>query len=277
MKILVATGGSFHSEVALNFSSHVIQLGQPASNSLTVLTVLKGIEDHPRAEEILTHATELLASLVPKLDTRVRTGHPAEEIIREVEEGGYDLVIVGQRQHHGLVTRFILGSTAERVVEHAPCPVIIARGRIRSIRRILLCDSGFRNPSLLSRFAEQLPELIRSDEAITVLHVMSQISAGPGVPGAQLRAGAEQLIASHAPEGELLAQDLRILAELNMSARPKIRHGRVVDEILAESYAEDYDLVVIGAHRGEGWRRILLDDLARQLITQIDRPILVVR
>lgn len=62
-----------------------------------------------------------------------------------------------------------------------------------------------------------------------------------------------------------------------MTARPNVRHGRVVDEILAESRAEDYDLVVIGAHRGEGWRRILLDDLAQQLITQIDRPVLVVR
>lgn len=277
MKILVAAGGSSHSEIALGFSLHLLPLGAPAARALTVLTVIKGIEARPRADEILTHVSALLADRVPELDTRIRLGHPAEEIIREAEEEGYDVVIVGEKQHHGLVTRFILGSTAERVVEHAPCPVIIAKGKIGPIRRILVCDSGLRDPSLLSRFTEQLPELIRIDEAITILHVMSQISAGPGVPGEQLRAGAEHLIATHAPEGDLLAQDLQLLAELNVTARPKVRHGRVVDEILAESDAEDYDLVVIGAHRGEGWRRILLDDLAQQLITQIDRPILVVR
>ena len=50
-----------------------------------------------------------------------------------------------------------------------------------------------------------------------------------------------------------------------------------LDEILAEARDGDYDLVVIGAHRGEAWRRILLDDLAHQIIVQLDRPVLVVR
>ena len=54
-------------------------------------------------------------------------------------------------------------------------------------------------------------------------------------------------------------------------------HGLVVDEILAEARDGDYDLVVIGTHRGEGWRRILLDDLAHQIIAQVDRPVLIVR
>jgi nucleotide-binding universal stress UspA family protein len=56
-----------------------------------------------------------------------------------------------------------------------------------------------------------------------------------------------------------------------------VRHGLVVDEIQAEARSGDYDLVVIGAHRGEGWRRILLDDLAHQIIVEMDRPVLVVR
>jgi nucleotide-binding universal stress UspA family protein len=56
-----------------------------------------------------------------------------------------------------------------------------------------------------------------------------------------------------------------------------VRHGLVVEEILAEAQCGDYDLVVIGAHRGEGWRRILLDDLAHEIINYVDRPILVVR
>jgi nucleotide-binding universal stress UspA family protein len=277
MKILVATGGSSHSEIALRFSLHVLPVAAPAASSLTALTVIKGIEARSRAVEILTRVIALLEDRVPDLKTRIRLGYPAEEIIREAEEGHYDVVIVGDRQHHGPATRFILGSTAERVVEHAPCPVIIAKGKIGPIRRILLCDSGLRDPSLLSRFTEQLPALIQSNKEITVLHVMSQISDGPGIQGQPLRARAEQLIATHAPAGELLAHDLQMLAGRNMTARPKVRHGRVVDEILEESCAEDYDLVVIGAHRGEGWRRILLDDLAHQLIIPIDRPILVVR
>ncbi len=55
------------------------------------------------------------------------------------------------------------------------------------------------------------------------------------------------------------------------------RADTVVDEILAEAQGGDYDLVVIGAHRGTGWERLLLDDLAQQIIEQMDRPVLVIR
>jgi nucleotide-binding universal stress UspA family protein len=109
------------------------------------------------------------------------------------------------------------------------------------------------------------------------LHVMSQMGAGPGVEGGQLRANAEELIQAQAPEGELLERDIHMLGQLNVHTEPKVRHGLVVDEILTEAQSGDYDLVVIGAHRGEGWRRILLDDLAHQIIVQLDRPVLVVR
>ena len=41
------------------------------------------------------------------------------------EEGGYDLVVLGHRGH--FVRDRLLGSTADRVAEHAPCPVMIVR------------------------------------------------------------------------------------------------------------------------------------------------------
>lgn len=274
MRILMATGGSPHSEAALRFGA---QIAARASTSPTIVTVIRHETDRPRADMILGRASRLLGLKAPRVQSRVRIGHPAEEIIREAEEGDYSLVIVGERQRPDLVSRFLLGSTAERVVEHAPCPVIIAKGKTGPIHRILLCDSGIESPSLLDRFTTQLADMIGNQEEITVLHVMSQISAGPGVRGAQLRAGAEELIENHTPEGELLERDIQILERLGTHPQPKVRHGLVVNEILEEARAGNYDLVVIGAHRGEGWRRILLDDLARQIIAQMDRPVLVVR
>lgn len=274
MHILMATGGSPHSELVLRVGA---QIAGRVGRTPTILTVVRREVDYPRAEAILVRACQLLKPEVPNVRTSIRIGHPAEEIIREAEEGNYNLVIVGEKQRHDVVTRFLLGSTAERVVEYAPCPVIIAKGQARPIQRILLCDSGADGPSLLDRFTQQLPKLIGNEEEVTVLHVMSQISAGPGVRGAQLRAAAEELIHNHTPEGELLERDIQFLEQLSVHPRPKVRHGLVVEEILEEAQGGDYDLVVIGAHRGEGWRRILLDDLARQIIVQMDRPVLVVR
>jgi nucleotide-binding universal stress UspA family protein len=39
--------------------------------------------------------------------------------------GGYDLVVLGHRGH--FLRDHLLGSTADRVAEHAPCPVMIVR------------------------------------------------------------------------------------------------------------------------------------------------------
>lgn len=59
------------------------------------------------------------------IDVDIRPGHAADVISRVAEEGGYDLVVLGHRGH--FVRDRLLGSTADRVSEHAPCPVMIVR------------------------------------------------------------------------------------------------------------------------------------------------------
>jgi nucleotide-binding universal stress UspA family protein len=55
----------------------------------------------------------------------LRPGHPAEVIVRHASEGGFDLVVVGYRGH--VLGDYLLGSVADRVAHHAPCPVMIVR------------------------------------------------------------------------------------------------------------------------------------------------------
>ncbi len=274
MRLLIATGSTPPSEAALILGGYVAQRLDP---SPTVLTVIRRETDRPTAEAFLARTVQRLAPLTHTVHTRLRVGWPTKEIVQEVKEGNYGLVIVGERRHRGLVSRFLFGSTATWVVEHAPCPAIIARGKVGPIHKLLLCEAGVEGNSLASRFVTQLPGLITGEEEITILHVMSQISAGPGVRGRQLRASARELIEENAREGRLLESDVHTLAKWGAHGHPKVRHGLVVDEILDEAESGDYDLVVIGAHPGRGWRRILLDDLANQIITQIHRSVLVIR
>jgi nucleotide-binding universal stress UspA family protein len=53
----------------------------------------------------------------------LRTGTPANEIVVCARELGIDLIVMSTHGHTGL-TRMFLGSTAEKVVRHAPCPVL---------------------------------------------------------------------------------------------------------------------------------------------------------
>ncbi len=274
MRLLIATSGGVPSQAALRFGA---LLAKRATTKPTVLAVIKQESDRSRTDAILDAARELVVPEAGNVDTRVRVGHPAEEIVSEAEEGEYDVVVIGDKEHRGLVTRFFLGSTAVRVVEHAPCPVIIVKGKIAPVRRILVCDSGAPGSELLRRFCEQFRGLVRPDDEATVLHVMSQIEAGRGVDYHGLGADAARLIAEGTPEGKLLERSAGMLGRLCLRARPLVRHGLVVEEILSEASEGDYDLVVIGPHSGSGWRRVLLDDIAHEIVVRVDRPVLVVR
>lgn len=288
MRILIATDGSPYAEAVLRLAAYLLQ-GHLADEPPVLLTVIAQEADRPQAEAMLARArAELRAEPLHTSDmqTKVRIGQPAREIIREATEGSYGLVLIGEGwRREGWGVRHLPVITAVQVAEHAPCPVLVAKGRVGPIGRILLCDSGAKaivegqriGPSLLSRFTAQLAELLGGEEEVTVLHVMSQISAGPGIRGKQLRADVEELIREHAPEGKLLEHDVHALERPGVHPRPKVRHGLVVDEIMAEARSGDYNLVVIGAHPDRGWRRFLLEDLARRVLIQMDRPVLVVR
>jgi nucleotide-binding universal stress UspA family protein len=274
VSILIATDGSAHSTVALTYSAH---LARALDESLVILTIVKKSEEADRARHTLQSAQFIVQPYAVETEIRLRVGHPAEEIVREAEEKRHSLAIVGDKQHQGLFTRFLLGSTALRVVEHAPCPVVVVKGEIGPIQRVLICDSGAPDAKIIDRATRQLPKLFDGSAQVTVLHVMSHMSAAPGVDGRFLRADADDLITEHAAEGVILTHDLSVLAKSGVQAFAKVRHGRVVDEVLTEARAGNYDLVIIGAHAGTGWRRILLDDIAHQLVVGMDRPVLVIR
>lgn len=271
MHILVATGGAAHSDTAVRQGSF---LARQTNSTLTLLTIIRHDEDRPQAEAILTRAAALAAPYGVTAQKQIRVGQTAVQIVQAARQGKFDLLVVGERPAHGLMKR-LLGPTAERVIAHMPCPVLIARQEIKALDRMLLCEGG-RDPSLLERLLRRLAPLLKVTGEITVLHVMSQIAAAPGVAGWELQANAEELIARHAREGTLLEQNSAALSQLPIHLRTKVRHGLVVAEVLAEARDGHYDLVIIGAHQGSGWERFLLDDLAHQIVTKSDSSLLVI-
>jgi nucleotide-binding universal stress UspA family protein len=275
MRMLIAVEDSTRSDAVLQLGIQFLQISRTGETP-TLLTVAEDQTGRAQAEALLARARQVLQAAGKAAHTKVRVGRAVDEIVNEVQKHPYDLLVLGMRAETGLLRRW-LPSTTTQVVEGVGCSVAIAKGQVRPFRHILVCDSGARNLSLLDHFVTQLGALLEPTVAITVLHVMSQISAGPQVRGEHLRADAEELMRAHSPEGEWLAQDVQILREAHVQPTPKVRHGFVVDEILDEARLGNYDLVVIGAHQKEGWTSFLLENLARQITLQLDRPVLLVR
>jgi nucleotide-binding universal stress UspA family protein len=138
-RILVPTDFGEHSRNALNYGA---ALADKFRAALTLLHVLPydvlvppdpmlaapvpvpppvGQEDDARAALDRLRAD-------PKLDgldvaTEVVRGDPAEEIVRYARQREIDLIVLGTHGHTGLA-HLLTGSTAERVVRRAPCPVL---------------------------------------------------------------------------------------------------------------------------------------------------------
>ena len=78
------------------------------------------------AEERLAETAAALADLGPEIETRAIEGYPPDVIVEAAENSGADLIAMGTHGRTGLAHLF-LGSTAERVVQHAKCPVLTVR------------------------------------------------------------------------------------------------------------------------------------------------------
>lgn len=63
---------------------------------------------------------------LPSVERSVLQGVPYEEIVKFAEDRKIDLIVMGTYGKSGL-EKFIFGSTAERVVRKAPCPVLTVR------------------------------------------------------------------------------------------------------------------------------------------------------
>jgi nucleotide-binding universal stress UspA family protein len=73
-------------------------------------------------------AAEARRLLPAKMCSRslIRVGPAFDEVCKAARELRSDLIIIATRGHTGL-KHVLLGSTAERVVRHAPCPVLVVR------------------------------------------------------------------------------------------------------------------------------------------------------
>jgi nucleotide-binding universal stress UspA family protein len=246
-------------------------LAQFTGTTPHLLTVVKHEPARRQAKAALEKTADMMTAGMVTPPTRVVVGRAAEDIVHVAKAGQYDLLVVGLRPFPSLIKRF-LGSVTERVLQQAPCPIFIAKNNPDGLHRILICEGG-REPSLLKRLITKLPALIQDGTEIKILHVMSQILADPAGNGWELQADAQALIEQHAPEGELLEEDVRLLVVAPIPVFTEIRHGLVVDEILAEARNGRYDLIVIGQHQGSDW---WLADLMEQIVAQADRSVLVV-
>jgi nucleotide-binding universal stress UspA family protein len=95
-----------------------------------LVRMLKEIESERRSqlENVLEKAAAELEGSITRVTRSTPTGNPADVIVAAAAAHDADLVVVGARGLGGM-SRLLLGSVSERVLQYARCPVLIVKER----------------------------------------------------------------------------------------------------------------------------------------------------
>jgi nucleotide-binding universal stress UspA family protein len=151
-RFLVCTGGKEFIEQAIQLTG---KLAAAIGASVTLLHVMAEppaiYSDLVRLEEdvdqLLQSKSELGTNLrqqkreIERLGVptavRLRHGIVIDQVFEEAREGDYDLIVTGTPQERGLLRHYIMGDLTRSILNHATCPVLVARaGKPKASRTV---------------------------------------------------------------------------------------------------------------------------------------------
>jgi nucleotide-binding universal stress UspA family protein len=243
--------------------------------------LLQSAEAIERLNEELAgiHRTPV-ASFRPE-NCHIRCGRPHQEIIGLARELDADLIVLSTRGHSGL-KHLLLGSTAERVVRGAPCPVLIAGKRKQKSKtanktftiRTMLVPVDFSECSLAGvKYAAFLAKKLYA--TLRLFYVMYPCVDYVFVDRAGVRIS-EVIEAVH----EAARQEMDALKQIDflrdVSLQTEIRPGRPIDEICSAADQPNVDLIVTSTHGRTGFKHAVIGSVAEHVVRYAECPVLVV-
>jgi nucleotide-binding universal stress UspA family protein len=208
---------------------------------------------------------------------RVLEGRPATEIVAEATRFGADLIVIGAR---GLSTvrRLLVGSVSSEVVDHAPCPVLVARHA--AVGRVLWATDGSRDADRVGEFFSETGLFEEAEvRVVTVpdpgIPWWTGITPVDGATSIEFYADSVDLAAKRAlATADAAAERLGIR---NVTAAVAGTHGDVAGAILAEAEACHADIVAVGARSLGTVRRWLIGSVSRAVLHHAPMSVLIVR
>ena len=207
-----------------------------------------------------------------------KAGHAAyEEIISYSKAHDIDLIVMGTHGRRG-PRRLFIGSTAERVVRLAPCPVLTLRSDADILNPAQLSNilvpvdfSDFSNDAI--RYAAELADTW--DAEITLIHVIEE-AVLPTVYGVEP-------VATY-PVDHLMEESQKQidrLKEAYFGENPRV-HTKILvghSALTIASYAKESstNLIVIPTHGLTGLKRFLMGSVAEHVVRNAQCAVLTIK
>ena len=273
MRILLCTNGTQWANQAFEIGK---QIALATASEVEIFIVARKESDTQPITRYIEPALEDMRAKDIDFAITSCTGRMRETVTCEAQSAPYDLVVVGSRGRRG-IRRLFLGSLAAQMIEHSPTSVLVVKGQKRKhpLKKFLVCSAAGPASEKAIAYAGDLAQAMGA--SLTLIHVMSQVALTDEALINDLNAGAQDLIDSRSREGVHLGKMLDLLAVKDIQARAVVRHGLVVDEIIAEAREGKFDLLILGAHVTPGLNSLLVGDLTEQIMLAANLPVLVVR
>ncbi len=263
---------------------HVLNAIMPMNPPLAVGASLPqtiGVESQEAAERSLRRMVDRVGIVRGESREVVCIGTAAGAILDYAREQRIDLIVLGT---HGLsgIERMLLGSVAERVLHHAPCPVLTIPRMApdvdlrRSLRfQRIVCAIDF-SPACSRTVDVALSMAKENDAELTFLHVLEKL-VPEGVVGA-----------AHYRVSEYVGQRKRdachqlsalIPAEARDWCHPSVQVeiGPAAQTILRIADERDADLIVMGAQGHGVLGTLFMGSATQTVVRRATCPVLTVR
>jgi nucleotide-binding universal stress UspA family protein len=268
---------------------HVVDPAQAPPPSLMVLPVLlPEPEIARRSKQRLTGVAAKFSIPIQSQTCSVRQGRAFEEICGAARELGAGMIAMATHGHTGLKRAF-LGSTAERVVQHAPCPVLVVRsaqpetagakdglpGTAKSFRlNTILAPIDFSDCSRAGidyavQFAKQFgAKLVLFHSVHVPAYTLSDEYTALEVPNLF------RLQEKYAEE-EMRKVRESVSGE-GIQVETELAFGVPFDQVCDYVEKHDVDLIVTSTHGRSGLKHVLIGSTAEHIVRYAAKPVLVV-
>jgi nucleotide-binding universal stress UspA family protein len=214
----------------------------------------------------------------------MESGVASSTIVAVAKRQKYDLIVLGTHGRTG-VAHALLGSVAERVVRHAPCPVLTVREQALkgapSIRRILAPVDYSEGSRRALEYAIHLASTF--DARLDVVHVWDRPTYVSEDVIVHSRDVTQRSLADLIRENaEQQMKDFLALFSINKPQEKRqfpphrLLSGEPASTLLRELEKGEYDLLVLGTHGRTGLKHFLLGSIAEKLVRSSPVPVITV-
>ncbi|MBS1955354.1 MAG: universal stress protein [Cyanobacteria bacterium SZAS-4] len=238
--------------------------------------ILGTVADFPDdlKHQIETKIADLFADMKSKLEAKgakavtssVLGGLAAMTIDQVARDDGYDMIAMSAGTHTR-VQQFLIGSTTSRVVNHAPCTVLVMKNvSTTPMKNIVVAIDGSEAALKAAVKAVKLFGLSQRDVQVTCINVVSVKGLYKFISPVQFIAAIEDNLVMSG-EASLAAAE-KELSELGMTKLDNVlKNGEPADEIINFADSIKADLIILGAQGRSAVEKFLVGTVSDRVST----------